>query len=515
MQRQIDPQDYVFKTVPYEHQEEAFYLQRDKESFALLMEMGTGKSKVVIDTAAWNYGQGRIDALLVIAPNGVHAGWIDEQVPTHLPDYVPRVAATWVSSPRKAERVALERLWDPNIEGLRILAMNVEALSTDRGKKYFRSFLESFRTLLTGDESTRFKTPGAKRTKTLINLRHKPTMRRILSGAPVTQSPLDLYAPFKFLDPAILGHSTYTGFKHHYADWEERHTNTNRSGKFEALVQYKNLDELHRRIQPYSYRVRKEDCLDLPEKVYESRPVELGKEQRRVYQSLVTEGVAGLGFGELPPDQAEDKLWQVLLGEEEGDVVKAGNALTLQLRLMQVLGNWVKTDEGELVPIEKTNRRLETLLETLAETSGKVVIWAWFRHELEELRKALLKAGETVVEYHGGVGHDQKQLAKQQFPDPDGPRIFLGQHQAGIGLNFLTAASTMIYYNNVFSLDVRWQSEDRIHRIGQESSCTYLDLTAQGTLDERVVQSLQEKEQIANLVVDGVGLDKLTTDPVT
>jgi len=222
--------------------------------------------------------------------------------------------------------------------------------------------------------------------------------------------------------------------------------------------------------------------------------VELGKEQRRMYNQLLEEGVASLGED---VQDAEQALWDMLTGENP--TVSVTNALSLQLRLQQIIGNWMVDSEGNTHKIEKTNKRLEQLKQVLEETSGQVIVWACFVKELEEIYEAL---EDTTVLYYGAIDGQTRQEAVEKFQNGEA-RVFLGNPLAGgIGLN-LTAANTVIYYSNTFSYEIRTQSEDRAHRIGTTESVSYIDLEAVDTIDEKVTKALQEKANIANHIIDG------------
>jgi len=412
---------------------------------------------------------------------------------------VPFTSGYWSANPKKHEREAMEALWTPG-DDLKIFCVHVEGLSTQKAKEALKSFLLSRTAMLVVDESSRIKTPGAKRTKAVINLGKYAPYRRILTGAPITQGPLDVYSQFKFLDSSILGFSTYTAFSHHFAEFQKKRTNNNRQGYFEELVTYKNLQELSDLIASHSYRVTKDEVLDLPPKIYQTRQVELGKEQRRMYNQLLEEGVASLGED---VQDAEQALWDMLTGENP--TVSVTNALSLQLRLQQIIGNWMVDSEGNTHKIEKTNKRLEQLKQVLEETSGQVIVWACFVKELEEIYEAL---DETTVLYYGAIDGQTRQEAVEKFQNGEA-RVFLGNPLAGgIGLN-LTAANTVIYYSNTFSYEIRTQSEDRAHRIGTEGTVTYVDMQASGTIDEKVTDALQKKSDMADHIVDGKELEVL------
>jgi len=522
--------DYQYKTEPYAHQHEAFLLSRDEEAFALLMEMGTGKSKVIVDTSAWLYGCGNIDALVVVAPNGVHTNWTLKEVPVHMPDHIPVVSGYWVASPRKHERAALENLFKQESGPLRVVAMNIEALSTKKGTAFLRRLLNTFRTLLTVDESSRIKTPGVARTRNLVNLGKFASYRRILTGTSITQGPLDLYAQYAFLNRHIIGHSTFTSFKSHFALYERRKVN-NKRGFYDALVSYRNLSELTDLIRPVTYRKLKKDCLDLPQKIYEVYPVELSKEQRRIYDDALKKTVVELRRSEGMSDDAtlfdaenfEDEILKYL--QSDGTKTQIKNALTRLLRLQQIVGGFFTDEEGKVHAIDEKNARVDALMNVIDETQAKWIIWARFRPEIAAIAEALReKYGRgSVVEYHGGVEDDDRTEAVARFQgerhhvnaktgehriEPvdlsDQARFFVGQPRSGgIGIT-LTAAEYVAYFSNDFSLETRLQSEDRAHRIGQKKNVTYVDLQAAGTIDDRITSILLDKQRLSDTVLDAL-----------
>jgi len=508
--------DYVYQTDPYLHQHDCFMLSRDKDAFAILAEQGTGKTKIAIDTIAYLYANGKINTALVVAPNGVHRNWVDNEIPVHMPHYIDYRSAYWVATPRKADKARMEHAMQTDGHFLRIITMNVEALSTQRGKEFFYMLARATQAICIVDESTRIKTPGVKRTKTLIAAAKYFEYRRIMTGTPVTQGPFDFYSQFKFLDPHILGFTTYTAFKHHFAEFERVPTRNNRQGFYESLIAYRNLDELVTSIKPYSFRIRKKDCLDLPDKVYETRYVELSKEQKRLYDDLLKRNVAELKTETRASDlqvpeglTAEEEFFFYCQRDDVGKV-RAKNALTKLLRLQQIIGGFATDENGKTYAIENKNARIESLLELIEETEGKIIIWARFRAEIAAISAALKEkyGSGAVVEYHGGVSNEDRAKAidlfqnKALIPNEWEGRFFVGQpHSAGLGLT-LTAANTMIYFSQDFSLEARLQSEDRAHRIGQINKVTYIDLVAPDTVDARISAALLNKQNLANEIVD-------------
>ena len=454
--------DFQFKTKPYDHQVKAFMLSRDLPAFALLMEQGTGKTKVSLDTAAYNAQLGRIDALIVIAPNGVHRNWIRNEVPAHFPDWIEYEA--WSYSTDHSKRNLRERDRVLSSDKFKIIAINAEGFSSNHAQKLLESCLKQFRCMVVIDESSRIKNPSAMRTKFLIQVCRSATIRRILSGTPVTKGIENLYSQFKFLDPDIIGYDTFTGFKRQYCI-------TRLVNYGEMIVGYKNQAELIERIDEYSYRCLKVDCLDLPPKVYKSFPVELTARQSEMYNSLVRDFITQIGDGEL---------------------MTAELAVTRLLRLQQIICGWAKTDSGNVVEIDSDNPRLKALHSVLEDIEGKVVIWARFVSDLDLIASSL---GKDAIRYRGDI----EDVAR--FQSDEGARYFVANPaSAGLGLT-LTAAETVIYYSNSFDLEHRQQSEDRTHRIGTKNSVTYIDLIADGTIDVHIVDSLRGKKLISDSVL--------------
>ena len=489
---------YLFKTDPYDHQLEVLEISAEREAFALFMDMGTGKSKVIIDTAAYLYGQGKIDAVVISAPNGVHRNWVLNELPTHWPDELEYIAAYYTATPKKKEREQWEKTFTGS--GCRWFCFNTEAASNKKGQDALRSVVKGGRVLFALDESQRFKTPGAKRTRFIVKLGEHAEYKRILSGTPITQSPLDLYAQCKFLDPTITGFSTYTAFRAHHAEIEQRRTKNNKRGFYEHIVCYKNVEELEKNIAPHCYRIKKEDCLDLPDKVFERVIVTLTPEQRRIYNQMLEDSVAVLKESisvDIPKELRHASNEELLLFYADAKVT-AKNAMTRLLRLQQVVNGSVPDDEGNVTVLK--NNRLDVLKDILSDVNGKVIIWARFRYDLMMIAGMLLKeyGDDCLAEFHGGVNTDDRMEGVRRFQHDAACRFFLAQqHSGGTGLT-LTAAQTVIYYSNDFSLEARLQSEDRAHRIGQTNKVTYIDLVAEDSVDEKILESLAKKKEMAD-----------------
>ena len=469
---------YKFKTKPYNHQLIALEKSWAQKTYALFMEMGTGKSKVLVDNIAMLYDRGAIRAALIVAPKGVYKNWNDIEMPVHLPDHVEHTKVMWEANITKKKQLELDTLFDGGTD-LKILIMNVEAFSTNKGLDFAHSFLNIFmgKALIGIDESTTIKNPTAKRTKNILKIGNLASYRRILTGSPVTKSPLDLYSQCEFLDLYHLGHQSYYSFRARYANMMQR----NFGGRSVQLVtSYRRLDELAENLEKFSYRVLKEDCLDLPPKVFTTRRIELSDEQKEKYVTMKKSAIAEL----------------------DGKLMSSMSALTTLLRLHQITCGSFKADDGTVTPLK--NNRLTALMECLEEVEGKVIIWATYREDIKKIVETLKKAyGEaSTVEYHGGVDTAYRQDHIAQFQAKTSPtRYFVGNPQTGGYGITLTAANTVIYYSNSYDLEKRLQSEDRAHRIGQTGSVTYVDLIAEGTIDERIVKSLKDKVNIANEIM--------------
>ena len=470
---------YKFKTKPYEHQLKALEKSWASDTFALFMEMGTGKSKVLVDNTAILYDRGAIKGALIVAPKGVYKNWDAIEFPTHLPDHIECTKVLWEPTATKKKQAELDTLFDDKGD-LKILIMNVEAFSTSKGLDFARSFLNIFvgRALIGIDESTTIKNPTAKRTKNILKIGDLAKYRRILTGSPVTKSPLDLFSQCEFLDPYHLGHASYYSFRARYANMVKR----NFGGRqVQLVVSYRRLDELADILDKFSYRVLKEDCLDLPEKVFTKRLVELTPEQDKAYKQMKQMALAML---------------------DNGEVMTTVNVMTQLMRLHQITCGHFKADDGTTTALK--NNRMDALLQLLEETDGKVIIWANYREDIKNIVAALKKAygDASTVEYHGGVDSTLRQEHIAQFQQKNGPtRYFVGNAQTGGYGITLTAANTVIYYSNSYDLEKRLQSEDRAHRIGQTGSVTYVDLIAENTVDDKIVKSLRNKINIANEIM--------------
>jgi len=412
----------------------------------------------------------------VVAPKGVIPNWVPE-IEAHLPPRIEREVVLWNPSLSKKRRDELNELYTKSSK-LKFLLMNVEAFSTKKGTDVAELFVNRFKTFMVIDESTTIKNRRAKRTKALCAVGRGAVYRRILTGSPVTRSPLDLFSQMAFLDPKILGFSSYYAFQGRYSIVSRR---TMGAHSFNQVVGFRRLEELADKLSAHSYRVKKEDCLDLPDKVYTKREIALTPEQKRAYDQMKKLALARLDSGELSTTK---------------------NVLTQIMRLQQICCGNLTDDDGAIH--ELPSNRIKELLDLCEEVQGKAIIWATWTMDIRSIADALRDryGVQAVATLHGETPDSDRQQIVENFQDRQSELCFLVGHPktGGYGLT-LTAASTVIYYSNSYDLELRVQSEDRAHRIGQTNKVTYVDLIVPGTIDEKIVKSLRAKINVADQIL--------------
>jgi len=355
------------------------------------------------------------------------------------------------------------------------ILMNVEALSHKSGQRWLhqRLNLNGKFCMMVIDESTTIKSPTALRTKAICKLSTMVKYRRILTGSPVTKSPLDLYTQCAFLSKALLGFESFYTFRARYAVMQQIEL-----GGRQILMPkyYTNLDELDRKLKEFSFRVTKDDCLDLPPKVYTQRSVDLNTEQKGVYEELRKKARAMI----------------------QDDSVSFANKLTEILRLHQICNGFLKTDRGDIYSF-KNCPKMKELLSILEEATGKCIIWATYVHNIENIKQTLgdLYGKDSVVSIYGKDSVDLRKDAVENFQHNDRCRFLVGNPSTGgYGLT-LTAARNVIYFSNSYNLEVRKQSEDRAHRIGQKNKVTYIDLIVPNSIEMMIISALKRKIRLS------------------
>ena len=455
---------YKFKTKPYEHQITALQQSWNKKEYAWFMEMGTGKTKVAIDNIGILNQQNLIDTAIIVAPKSVYLNWEDE-IANHLSDEIFYSIYSWNKSKK-----------DIDTKNLKVYLINTEALSHKSGVLFVKEILtKNLKSIFIIDESTSIKNQGASRTKNILKLSQLALYKRILTGSPVTKSPLDLYTQCAFLSPELLGFSSFYSFRARYAVMDAVHVGNQRY--IHIPKYYVNLDELNSKLRTFSYRVRKDECLDLPEKIKQLRTIQLTTEQRSVYNNLKEKAIA------------------IMQDESVSFTVK----LVELLRLHQITNGFLKTDEGNIKEFEE-NPKMDELLNILEQIEGKAIIWANYVHNIESITSKLteLYGKNSVVNIYGDVDAVKRKEAVHRFQNDPECKFFVGNPSTGgFGLT-LTAASYVIYFSNNYNYEIRIQSEDRAHRIGQNKNVTYIDIVAKDTVDFHIMKALQNKLQISN-----------------
>ena len=355
------------------------------------------------------------------------------------------------------------------IKDLNILVTNYENL------KHVENFLKGFESILILDESSKIKNPRAQKTKKLLKLAKLAKYRRILTGTPVTQGVQDLFSQLNFLQKDIMG--SYYHFKTMYLR-TQRIDLGHRA--FEKIVGYQNIDSLHRILDHFCSRVLKKDVLELPEKIYDQVRVPMTKTQREYYETLKND----------------------LIIETEDGALTTPEIVTKMLRLQQICGGFFPLNDGEKIVEINPNPKINAVLDLINE-GEKVIIWCRFLAEIAKLQETLSK-NHKVVTYQGSKSAKERSQAVDQFQNGSA-NVFIGNPQTGgMGIT-LTSCHKVIYYSNDFSLENRLQSEDRVHRIGQEHPVTYIDILCDRSIDSHVLRSLKSKKSVSKIATDFVG----------
>lgn len=469
--------EYNFKTQPYEHQEQALEKAKEQDYFAFFMEMGTGKSKVCIDDICISFLENKINCAVILAPKGVYRNWSQLEIPKHVGEKIDHEIIIWSSANTAKNKKQLRKIFVKD-DKLKFFVINVEAFRTKKAVEFTKKVLEFNRCTMAVDESTVIKNPQALQTKNILGLRKLAKRRRILTGMPVTKSPLDLFSQCMFLHPNVLEFDSYYAFRSRYAILQQRST---ASHSFQQIVGYKNLEELNKKIDQYSSRVLKKDCLDLPDKLYVKRLVEMTPQQSKAYDEIKREAMTIVN----------------------DDLINVTTVLAQITKLHQIVCGFIIDHNEEPQPLE--NNRLDALMNVLEEAEGqKVVIWANYRYDIKAILKRVRQTYgfPSIKAFYGDTKDKERQDIVTEFQDPNSELkyIIANPRTAGYGLT-LTISNTVVYYSNSYDLEIRVQSEERVHRIGQTKKCTYIDLVTEKTVDEKIIKSLRQKINISSEVM--------------
>lgn len=456
------------KTKPFKHQIAAYNMALNLPAAGLLMEQGCGKTITAIAIVGRRFQRGEVHRLLVVAPASVVPVWPLE-FNLHA-DFAHRCRALEGPISKRIEELEYNSFDHSAAPApLDVVVTNYEAVW--RMEEALANWNPD---MIICDESQRIKTPGAKQSKVMHRLGRKAKYRLILSGTPVTQGPLDFFSQYKFLEPSIFGNSYYA-FRARYAVM----------GGYERkqVVGYNNLPELIRKAHSIAFRVTKEEALDLPPFTDQVMYCELERKAMNIYAQLKKESVAEL---------SSEK------------VLTATNVLSRLLRLSQLTGGFLGDGEGGIEQVSKAKLNLleETLDDLVVGTGKKIIIFARFLPEIAAIRKLLEAKGIDYEWIAGEVKMEERGEAVRRFQEDEGCKVFVAQIQtAGLGIT-LTAADTAIFYSLDYSFANYDQARARLHRIGQRNAVTYIHLIARGTVDEKILEALKNKRDVATEVVD-------------
>ena len=466
------------KTTPRAHQVIAHRLSDHKTGFAYLMEMGTGKSKCIIDDYSRARVRGEIDHVFIVAGKGSYADWANEHIPIHMSDDLPRSVHLWRGGNSRAENDRIERFLSLPPQYIRILIMNAEAISmSSKARSLAEKFCKSGRTFVTFDESSMLRNHESRISEWFMDLAHLKSVvyRRIASGTPSPKNPMDLWAQYEFIKPGSLGYRSFYAYRARYAIMEQMKV----SGRtIHKIVAFKNIDELS--DKDVSYRVLKSDCLDLPPKVYEIREVEMTDQQRSMYNEM-------------------KKLSSV--EHEELGLMTTTTVMGRMQRLHQILlGTFTSDLDGSRKDID--SNRVNAILDIAADSEESTIIFCQYQRDVENVSAALQKeyGSESVVTYYGPTKQSDRAEAILRFQSKSA-RFFVATLATACRGITLTAATMVIYYSNSYDLEHRLQSEDRAHRDGQKNTVVYVDLMVRGTVDEKIVGALRKKIDIATAIM--------------
>lgn len=466
----------VMKTQPWgQYQVEAYEKSILKNVFALFMEQGTGKTWVALKNILYRYFQGQIEGVIVATYKGVHEQWIHEQLHKHMPDDLE--VSTWAWHKREAKQWGMpSQLSDRSC--LSFFTINIDSVSTKLGYKLLSDYVKMHKgkILFIVDESHLIKNDRSIRTKKCYSLGGDCNYRMVLTGTPQSKTVIDQWAQYKFLDERIIGERYKTTFRNKYCV-------VIGEGAEARVVGTKNLDEFRRRVEPYTYRITKENALGLPPKIYERWHFDLAPKTRKHYDNLKQNFLTML---------------------EDGTVASVDNAAVLVTRLQQLARGWLVEDETKNAT-KIGNEAIEALSECIAaHNDEKIAIWARFKADVREAKELL---GDEAVVYAGGMSDAELAKAKKEFLDVNsGKRFFISNPSVGgAGLDGLQeVCSLSLYFSNSFNALDRWQSEDRTHRIGTPGDVKYIDLVARKTVDNKLLANLRQKKSMSELALGDI-----------
>ena len=469
--KQKDSKRMPIKAHPYEHQQRAYEFTcrmfgltghdpPPSRGVALLMEMGTGKTLTAIAVAGRLYRDGTVTRMLIVAPLSILGVWQEEF--RKFADFVYSLTVLNGTGSRKSEN-----LRQISTSGLQVAVINYE--SAWRMEQELAAWDAG---LIVCDEGHKIKTHNIAASKCMHRLGAKARYRMLLTGTIITNKAIDVFSPYKFLNPAIFGNSFYA-FRNRYFEMTGY-------GQHTPVLKTSRAAELSRRIHSIAFRATKAGCLDLPETTDVVRTVELEPKAQWLYRDMVHDSFIAINGAE----------------------VTAANVLTRLLRLSQLTGGFLHSDDSDRsVPVSSAKlSALSDIVDSMAEEGKKLVIIARFLSEIDAIKKMLEQKAIRHSVVSGEIKDRDEQVRRFQA-DPN-TTVFIGQiATAGLGIT-LTAADTMVFYSLDYSMSNFEQTKARIHRVGQRNPCTYIYLVAAGTVDEKVLKALRDKADLARVLID-------------
>lgn len=429
------------------------------------MEQGTGKTLTSIAVAGRAFLNGKIKKLLVVCPGSVMPVWKNEF--ESFADYPNEVILLEGPVIKRAETL---NSWPSNLKILQVAVVNYE--SSWRLEEEIKKWNPD---MVIYDECHKLSNPGTRQSKFASKMVKKCKYRLGLTGTPITNSPLSLYGQYRAIDPSIFG-SSFFAFKARYAV----------TGGFNGkqVIAFKNLPDLTEKAHRIAYRVKKNECLDLPEYVDQTLYCDLEPKARDIYEQMRKESVAEIS--------AER-------------VVTASNVLTKLLRLSQLTGGFIGDGTGLIEQVSRAKLSLfeEILDDLLSIPKNKVTVFARFIPEMRAIENLFINKKIGYAKIAGNVPMKDRGEEVRRFQNNEDCRVFLGQEAcSGLGIT-LHASSTEILYSLSYSSAELEQVKARIHRPGQVNKCTYIFLVAKDTVDEKILKILLQKKSLADAVMDG------------
>lgn len=480
-----------FKTTPYDHQADEFEISADLEARALLWQMRTGKTKLIIDTACHLFLQDEIEICIVIAPNGVHDNWARRELPIHHWDTIDRDTLTWntdIAGDKGITRVrAHERKgWQENHDAwwrrldrvlktdkMKWIFLATETMTRSETRKIIARVARLYKgkIMTVFDESHDFRTPGSKRTKMAMALSRKSKYKRILTGTALDNSPLHAWSQYELLSSGSLGFGKYSEFKRHHAVYEMQKARNGRS--FPVLVEFVDLDGMRDKMSVLSSVVLREDCEDLPALIPMIREIQTTEEQQRIYDEF-------------------RRSFEVCIQDKE---VSIGENTMRMIKLQQVLSGFVKDEYGDIHNIPGANPKLEAMIDEAELSAGKVIIWCNFHEDMDRVCATLRARKHEVVEYHGRIDAAGKLLARQAFePGAENDvKALVGYPTAGLDLS---EAEKIIWYSHTFDAIKRGQADERATKMGGRN-IPVIDFIA-GGVDTYITDNVKQKVSVAD-----------------